>query len=545
MILPHHSYHPDIKGVIYKLLCEMRESFVASKEKKVIVSSKKIKHALISVFSKEGLEPIVNKLSELGVIIYSTGGTQDFIEKLGISVERVEDLTSYPSILGGRVKTLHPKVFGGILARRELTSDQEQLAEFEIPEIDLVIVDLYPFEQTVATSNDEQAIIEKIDIGGISLIRAAAKNFKDVVIVPSVEQYADFMQMLNDGAGQTEITDRKKLALEAFKVSSHYDSAISNYFNREFHQDYLRISENANQTLRYGENPHQSGAFLGNLDEILEKVHGKELSYNNLLDVDAAVALIEDFKDADPTFAILKHNNACGMATRNTVLEAWKDALAADPVSAFGGILICNKPIEADVASEIHKLFFEVIIAPSYSQNALAVLQQKKNRIILNRKEGVLPNRIVRSILNGYLVQDRDAKTETVDELSIVTQKEPTKGEISDMLFANKLVKHTKSNTIVIAKNGQLLASGTGQTSRVDALRQAIHKAKSFNFDLKGAVMASDAFFPFPDCVEIAHLEGIDAVIQPGGSIKDQESIDYCNANGMAMVTTGTRHFKH
>ena len=491
------------------------------------------------------MEPIVHKLHDLGIDIYSTGGTQEFIENLGIPVKRVEDLTSYPSILGGRVKTLHPKVFGGILARRELGADQEQLIEFDIPEIDLVIVDLYPFEKTVVTTDDEQAIIEKIDIGGISLIRAAAKNFKDVVIVPSVNQYGDLLELLSQNQGATELSDRKKLALEAFKVSSNYDSAISNYFNRDFRQNYLRVSMDQGQTLRYGENPHQSGSFMGDLDEILEKLHGKELSYNNLLDVDAAVALMEDFKHEPPTFAILKHNNACGLATRKSVLSAWNDALAADPVSAFGGILICNKEIDSEVSAEIQKLFFEVIIAPSYSDDALELLMQKKNRIILKRKETELPTTTVRSILNGYLVQDRDAKTETANDLRTCTKVTPTNDEIKDLLFANKLVKHTKSNTIVLAKGGQLLASGTGQTSRVDALRQAIHKAKSFNFDLNGAVMASDAFFPFPDCVEIAHNEGIHAVIQPGGSIKDQESIDYCDANGMAMVLTGTRHFKH
>lgn len=505
----------------------------------------KIKNALISVFSKEGLEPIVKKLDDLGVTIYSTGGTQSFIEDLGIAVNRVEDLTSYPSILGGRVKTLHPKVFGGILSRRGLASDQEQLKEFEIPELDLVIVDLYPFEETVASTDDEQTIIEKIDIGGISLIRAAAKNFKDVVIVPSVNQYKAVLDMLNEGNGTTTIAQRKELALEAFKVSSHYDSAISQYFNRDFNQDFLRLSIDNAQSLRYGENPHQSASFLGDLDQLFEKLNGKELSYNNLLDVDAAVCLMEDFENDAPTFGILKHNNACGFATRPTLFEAWNDALAGDPVSAFGGILIANAEIDAKTAESIHELFFEVIIAPSYSRDALEILKQKKNRIILVKKGMRLPTKLYRSSLNGILVQDRDEKSETAASLESVTTKKPSEAQIEDLIFANKLVKHTKSNTIVLAKGGQLLASGTGQTSRVDALNQAINKAKAFNFELEGAVMASDAFFPFPDCVEIADKAGIKAVVQPGGSIKDQLSIDYCNAQGLAMVITGTRHFKH
>ena len=509
------------------------------------MSNKKIKNALISVFSKEGLGPIVNKLNELGVKIYSTGGTQSFIEDLGISVERVEDLTSYPSILGGRVKTLHPKVFGGILARRELSEHKAQLEEYDIPEIDLVIVDLYPFEDTVASTDDEQAIVEKIDIGGISLIRAAAKNFKDVTIVPSVGQYDSFLRMISEGNGETKLEQRKELALEAFKVSSHYDSAIANYFNHEFNQDFLRLSEDESQSLRYGENPHQPGKFYGSLDELFDKIHGKELSYNNLLDVDAAVCLMDDFKNDKPTFAILKHNNACGLASRDSIFEAWTDALAGDPVSAFGGILISNNEIDAQTANEIQNLFFEVIIAPSYSKEALAFLTSKKNRIVLVKKKADLPTNIYRSSLNGVLAQERDAKTECAEDLESVTIEKPSMDEIEDLIFANKLVKHTKSNTIVLAKNGQLLASGTGQTSRVDALRQAIAKATAFNFDLAGAVMASDAFFPFPDCVEIANGAGIRAVIQPGGSIKDQLSIDYCNENGMAMVMTGTRHFKH
>lgn len=505
----------------------------------------KIKNALISVFNKDGLEPIVKKLNDLGVTIYSTGGTQSFIESFDIPVERVEDLTSYPSILGGRVKTLHPKVFGGILSRRALKDDKKQLNEFEIPELDLVIVDLYPFEKTVASTTDEQAIIEKIDIGGISLIRAAAKNFKDVVIVPSVKQYNQFLKLMVEQEGQTTLMDRKSLALEAFKVSSQYDSAIAAYFNRSEDQTFLRLSEDQSQALRYGENPHQKGTFFGDLSQLFDKLHGKELSYNNLLDVDAAVNLMDDFKTDGPTFAILKHNNACGLATRPTILEAWKDALAGDPVSAFGGILISNTQIDLATAKEIHQLFFEVIIAPGFDADALEELKQKKNRIILVKKAIELPNQLYRSALNGVLAQERDNKTETHDHLDQITTIKPTEEQIEDLLFANKLVKHTKSNTIVLAKNKQLLASGTGQTSRVDALRQAILKAKAFNFELQGAVMASDAFFPFPDCVEIAHNEGINTVIQPGGSIKDQLSIDYCNENGMSMVITGTRHFKH
>tara|TARA_B100000795_G_scaffold111611_1_gene82454 strand:- start:51761 stop:53314 length:1554 start_codon:yes stop_codon:yes gene_type:complete len=513
--------------------------------RKFKVEERKIKNALISVFSKDGLEPIVRKLKDLGVNIYSTGGTQTFIEDLGVTVNRVEDLTSYPSILGGRVKTLHPKVFGGILSRRALESDQKQLLEFEIPELDLVIVDLYPFEDTVISTDVEQTIIEKIDIGGISLIRAAAKNFKDVLIVPSVDQYGSVLEMLNTGNGTTTLVQRKELALEAFKVSSHYDSAISEYFNRDFNQDFIRLSVNDSQALRYGENPHQKASFFGNLDQMFDKLNGKELSYNNLLDVDAAVCLMDDFKNNAPTFAILKHNNACGLATRPTILEAWKDALAGDPISAFGGILISNTEIDAATATEVYNLFFEVIIAPSYSLKAETILKQKKNRIILVKKEVELPNRLYRSSLNGLLVQERDNRSENESNFESVTNEKPTLQQTDDLVFANKLVKHTKSNTIVLAKNGQLLASGTGQTSRVDALNQAINKAKAFNFDLNGAVMSSDAFFPFPDCVEIADNAGIKAVVQPGGSIKDKLSIDYCNNHNLAMVITGTRHFKH
>ena len=509
------------------------------------MTAKKASAALISVFHKDGLEPIVKKLDELGVTLYSTGGTEKFIRDLGIDVVPVEDVTSYPSILGGRVKTLHPKVFGGILNRQDNESDVAQMAEFEIPQLDIVIVDLYPFEKTVASGASEQDIIEKIDIGGISLIRAAAKNFKDVLCVSSMEDYEDFLNVITAGNGTTTLEDRKRFATKAFNISSHYDTAIFNYFNQEKEETVLKISETKGQVLRYGENPHQKGFFFGDFDAMFTKLHGKELSYNNLLDVDAAVNLMGEFKNDDPTFAILKHNNACGLATRSTIKQAYVDALAGDPVSAFGGILISNVEIDKPTAEEIHNLFCEVVIAPSYSDEALEILKGKKNRIILIQNEIELPETLVRTCLNGVLVQDKDSKTDTKEDLNPVTDKKPTSEEIEDLIFASKLCKHTKSNTIVLAKNKQLCASGTGQTSRVDALNQAIHKAKSFEFDLEGAVMASDAFFPFPDCVEIADKAGIKSVIQPGGSIKDQLSIDYCNENGLAMVMTGTRHFKH
>jgi phosphoribosylaminoimidazolecarboxamide formyltransferase/IMP cyclohydrolase len=510
---------------------------------------KKIKNALISVYYKDNLEPVIQQLNNLGVKIFSTGGTQEFIENLGISVTPVESLTSYPSILGGRVKTLHPKIFGGILSRRELDSDIAQLEEYQIPEIDLVIVDLYPFEETVASGAAEQAIIEKIDIGGISLIRAAAKNFKDVVIVPSKNEYTFLHDtILVAQKGESTLADRKTLAGKAFNVSSHYDTAIFNYFNGDDAVAFKQSVQNAN-VLRYGENPHQKGVFYGNLDEMFTKWNGKELSYNNLLDVDAAVNLIAEFAAASPeeraTFAILKHNNACGLASREKLVDAYKDALAGDPTSAFGGVLITNKEIDLATAEEMHKLFFEVIIAPSYDVKAIELLKTKPNRIILQQKNVKLSSKSFRTLLNGVIEQDKDLKTETIEDMQTVTKKSPTKEELNDLVFANKLVKHTKSNTIVLAKNNQLLASGVGQTSRVDALKQAIIKAESFGFDLKGAVMASDAFFPFPDCVEIAHKAGITAVIQPGGSIKDKDSIAYCDTNGLAMVMTGTRHFKH
>ncbi len=508
-------------------------------------TAKKASAALISVFHKDGLEPIVKKLDKLGVTLYSTGGTEKFIRDLGIDVVPVEDVTSYPSILGGRVKTLHPKVFGGILNRQDNESDVSQMKEFDIPQLDIVIVDLYPFEKTVASGASEQDIIEKIDIGGISLIRAAAKNFKDVLCVSSMEDYEDFLNVISEGNGTTTLEDRKRFATKAFNISSHYDTAIFNYFNKDHAEAVLKISETKGQVLRYGENPHQKGFFFGDFDAMFTKLHGKELSYNNLLDVDAAVNLMGEFKNDDPTFAILKHNNACGLATRSTIKQAYVDALAGDPVSAFGGILISNVEIDKATAEEIHELFCEVVIAPSYSDEALKVLKGKKNRIILIQNDIELPETLVRTCLNGVLVQDKDSKTDSKEDLNPVTDKKPTAEEIEDLIFASKLCKHTKSNTIVLAKNRQLCASGTGQTSRVDALNQAIHKAKSFDFDLEGAVMASDAFFPFPDCVEIANKAGIKSVIQPGGSIKDQLSIDYCNENGLSMVMTGTRHFKH
>jgi phosphoribosylaminoimidazolecarboxamide formyltransferase/IMP cyclohydrolase len=506
---------------------------------------KKATSALISVFHKDGLEPIVKKFQELGIAIYSTGGTEKFIRGLGVEVIPVEEVTSYPSILGGRVKTLHPKVFGGILNRQDNESDVAQLEEFQIPQLDIVIVDLYPFEKTVATGASEQDIIEKIDIGGISLIRAAAKNYKDVLCVSSMRDYDEFLEIISSGNGSTTLQQRKLFAAKSFNISSHYDTAIFNYFNKNHQQAALKISETQGKVLRYGENPHQKGFFFGDFDAMFTKLHGKELSYNNLLDVDAAVNLMNEFKNDAPTFAILKHNNACGLATRETVHQAYVDALAGDPVSAFGGILISNVIIDGSTAQEIHKLFCEVVIAPSYSREALEILKGKKNRIILILKEVALPDTTVRTCLNGVLVQEKDHVTDSVAGLSYVTNNKPTESELQDLIFASKLCKHTKSNTIVLAKNRQLCASGTGQTSRVDALNQAIHKAKSFHFDLKGAVMASDAFFPFPDCVEIAHKSGITSVIQPGGSIKDQLSIDYCNENEIAMVMTGTRHFKH
>lgn len=514
---------------------------------KKMVDQKPIKTALVSVYHKEGLDTILKMLNDSGVKFISTGGTQRFIESLGYKCEAVENLTSYPSIFGGRVKTLHPKVFGGILNRRDNESDRAQASEYGIPDIDLVIVDLYPFEETVASGASHDDIIEKIDIGGISLIRAAAKNFNDVVIVASRHQYGMLSEILAASGATTTLSERLKFAREAFKVSSGYDTAIFSYFDTLFPEEApsaLRVALDEKKALRYGENPHQKGMFFGDFEALFTQVHGKEISYNNLLDIDAAVSLMSEFTDG-PTFAILKHNNACGIATRPTLLEAWTDALAGDPVSAFGGVLIANRPIDAATAEAINKIFFEVIIAPAYDPEALAILQQKKNRIILLQKAPLSTTYQYRSTLNGALVQQRDLHIETPADLTPVTDAKPTDTQVTDMLFANKIVKHSKSNAIVLARDGMLLASGVGQTSRVDALKHAIEKAQGFGFDLKGAVMASDAFFPFADCVEIAHQAGIDAVIQPGGSIRDKDSIDYCNANGIAMVTTGIRHFKH
>ncbi len=501
-----------------------------------------IKNALISVFHKDGLGPIVKKLNKLGVNIYSTGGTQSFIEEQGVAVNRVEDLTTYPSILGGRVKTLHPNVFGGILSRREVSSDQEQLQQYNIPEFDVVIVDLYPFEKEVASGADEQDIIEKIDIGGISLIRAAAKNFKDVLIVSEMSQYAQTLEMLNANGASSNITERKNFAATAFNVSSHYDTSIFNYFN-EGNAPVFKQSIRENKTLRYGENPHQRGTFYGNLNEMFEQLNGKELSYNNLLDVDSAVNLISEFNET--TFVVLKHNNACGLASRPKLIDAWKDALAGDPTSAFGGVLITNKEVDLVTAKEINKLFYEVLIAPSFAADALELLKGKKNRILLQQNEVILPKAQFRTVLNGVLHQDKDLKTDAANNMITVTDLAPTEAQLTDLVFASKVCKHTKSNTIVFAKGKQLFASGVGQTSRIDALKQAVNKANNFGFHLNGCVMASDAFFPFPDCVELAENAGIKAVIQPGGSIKDKLSIDYCNEHNMTMVLTGRRHFKH
>ena len=507
------------------------------------MQQKKITSALISVFDKNGLESIIKELVDNGVTLYSTGGTETFIKNLGYQVNSVEGLTGYPSILGGRVKTLHPKVFGGILNRAKNLSDKKELDEFEIPSFDLVIVDLYPFEKTVTSNVSESEIIEKIDIGGIALIRAAAKNFRDIFCISDKEDYTEFLKIFKNSKGSPSLKDRKLFALKAFNTSSHYDTAIFNYFNEN--QNALKLSFKSSRKLRYGENPHQKGLFYGPLSELLEQIHGKEISYNNLLDIDAAINLMSEFYDGKPAFGILKHNNACGFSVRDEISEAYKDALAGDPISAFGGVLISNSNVDLETAKEINNLFFEVIIGPSYSNEAIKLLKEKKNRIILIQKETKLPKENIRSCLNGVLLQDKDFKTDKEVDLKTVTKLNPSNREIQDLIFASKICKHTKSNTIVLAKNQQLLASGTGQTSRIDALHQAINKAKSFGFELKDSVMASDAFFPFPDCVEIANNEGIKSVIQPGGSIKDNLSIEFCNSNKMSMVLTGTRHFKH
>jgi len=507
--------------------------------------SVQIKNALISVYYKDNLEPIIHELNRLGVTIYTTGGTETFIKGLGVDVVKVEDLTSYPSILGGRVKTLHPKVFGGILARRSFEGDQQQLAEYEIPEIDLVIVDLYPFEETVKSGAGQDDVIEKIDIGGISLIRAAAKNHKDVVIVASKDDYSELETLLKEQNGATTYDQRKRFAAKAFNISSHYDTAIFQYFNTEENIPAFKQSIQHSKALRYGENPHQQGVFYGNLDAMFTNLSekGKELSYNNLVDVDAAVALIDDF--TEPTIAILKHTNACGVATRQFIKEAWIDALACDPVSAFGGVIIANAEIDAETAAEIDKLFYEVLIAPAYTDEAIAILTARKGRIVLVRQPVELPQKQFKTLLNGVIEQDKDLVIEGPAEMKTVTERQPTEQELKDLFIANKITKNTKSNAIVLVKNNQMLSSGVGQTSRVDALRQALAKAESFGFDVKGAVMASEAFFPFPDCVEIAADAGITAVLQPGGSIKDQLSIDMANQKGISMVTTGIRHFKH
>lgn len=504
--------------------------------------AKKITTALISVYYKDGLKEVLEKLKELNIEVYTTGGTYNYITENNFEAKTIESLTSYPSILGGRVKTLHPKVFGGILARRENADDLKQLEEYKIPQFDLVIVDLYPFEETIAYSSDETEIIEKIDIGGISLIRAAAKNHKDVLTVSSSAMYGDLLNLLEEKKGETDLSDRRHFASMAFNISSHYDTAIFNWMNTGG-IDAFKSSSMQPNVLRYGENPHQQGIFYGNMDEVFKQLHGKAISYNNLLDLDAAINLISDFEET--TFAVIKHNNACGLASRDSLLDAWNDALAGDPVSAFGGVLATNRNIDLATAKEINKIFFEIIIAPSYDADALEVLKTKKNRIILEKISYDFGNKQFRSALNGVLVQDKDLKTETTANLKQTTKNKPNSAEIEDLLFANKLVKHTKSNTIVLAKNKQLVGSGTGQTSRVDALKQAIEKAKNFELPLEGAVMASDAFFPFADSVEIAHKAGIKAVIQPGGSIRDNDSIEYCNENGISMVFTGIRHFKH
>lgn len=503
---------------------------------------KRIKTALISVYHKDGLDEILRLLNKDGVKFLSTGGTHSFIKSQGYDCDTVESLTGYPSILGGRVKTLHPAVFGGILRRRELESDIKDAEQYNIPEIDLVIVDLYPFDETVAGGGSHEEIIEKIDIGGISMIRGAAKNYNDVVIVASKNQYSQLREILENQGAETSLDQRQDFARQAFGVSSAYDSSIFNYFDKDKQTD-LRLTIDDSMPLRYGENPHQSARFYGDFSRMFTQLHGKAISYNNLLDIDAACGLIKEFED--PTFAILKHNNACGIATRDTIEKAWTVALACDPVSAFGGVLIANRPIGLETAEEINKIFFEVIIAPEYSEEALKVLETKKNRIILVSKNLDMPCKRYRSALNGILEQETDNINVDLSTIHSAGTRDVTEEEKSDLLFANKIVKHSKSNSIVLAKNGRLLASGVGQTSRVDALKQAIEKAIAFGFDLRGAVMASDAFFPFKDCVEIAHKVGITAVIHPGGSIRDAESIDFCKENGMGMLVTGIRHFRH
>ena len=503
---------------------------------------KEIRRALISVFHKDGLADILALLHQAGVEFVSTGGTSSFIESLGYPCVAVEDLTKYPSMLGGRVKTLHPAIQGGILARRSHATDQQEVAEYGLSLIDLVIVDLYPFEATVASGASEEDIIEKIDIGGISLIRGAAKNFEDVVIIPSQADYATLYDILKTQGAKTSLEQRRHFARRAFAVSSGYDAAIFRYFDAE-DSSALRLTADHGKVLRYGENPHQKGVFYGDLERYFTQLHGKELSYNNLQDIEAAVALIQDF--SEPTFAILKHNNACGCASRPTLLEAWTAALAGDPVSAFGGVLVANRPIDLATAREIDKLFMEVLVAPAYEEGALEVLQSKKNRILLEQHQPIESSWSYRSMLGGVLAQETDRAVETKAEMKPVTKVVPTEGELEDLVFATKLVKHSKSNAIVLAKGGQLIASGVGQTSRVDALKQAIEKARHFGCELQGAVLASDAFFPFDDCVTLAAEAGITAIAQPGGSVRDADSIAAADAHGIAMVMTGVRHFKH
>ncbi len=504
---------------------------------------KKIRGALISVYHKDRIGKIVELLVKQGVRIWSTGGTYDYIREMGVEAETVESLTGFPSIFGGRVKTLHPAVFGGILYRRELDQDKEEATKFNIPPVDLVIVDLYPFEDSLRAGADEATLTEKIDIGGISLIRAAAKNFRDVLIVPSVEDFDPLIRLLEEKEAFTDLSDRRRFAARAFSVSSHYDSAIFNYFNREEKLPHFRYSGNGCLPLRYGENPHQQAVYYGRTEDCFTQLHGKELSFNNLVDIDAALGLIMDF--SRPAFAVIKHTNACGAAERDELVSAWKDALAGDPVSAFGGVLVCNRNVDEECAAEINKIFFEVLLAPGFEKNALEILKQKKNRVLLQTKALDFPSAQFKSLLNGMVLQDKDLKVETPEDLRTVTKVSPDAQQTDDLLFANILVKHTKSNAIILAKGRQLIGSGIGQTSRVDALRQAIIKARAFGFETEGAVMASDAFFPFPDCVEIANEAGIKAVIQPGGSVRDQDSVDACDKAGMAMVMTGFRHFKH
>jgi phosphoribosylaminoimidazolecarboxamide formyltransferase/IMP cyclohydrolase len=503
----------------------------------------KIKSALISVYSKEGIEDLARKLVSFGIQIISTGGTFDFLMSKGIHATSIESITSYPSILGGRVKTLHPKVFGGILWRRDQLSDVGDVQKYEIPSVDLVVVDLYPFEKTVAATGNEDEIIEKIDIGGISLIRAAAKNYAHVVVVPSSGSYPLLFDILDKNNGFTSLSDRRLFAAQAFNISSHYDTEIFNYFNRQENIPVFKQSIQSSYPMRYGENPHQKGTFFGNLESVFTQFHGKELSYNNLVDVDAAINLIGEF--THPTVAIIKHTNPCGIATRTTLKTAFIDALACDPVSAFGGIIIANGIVDSELAEELNKLFFEILIADGYENDALDRLKSKKNRIILQKNSFAFSPRQFKSILNGVLEQEKDVNSEQESDFKLVTNRTPNPQETDALVFANKIVKHLKSNTIVLIKDNQLVGCGMGQTSRVDALRQAIIKANAFGFDTAGSVMASDAFFPFADCVEIAHEAGVTAVIQPGGSIRDVDSVNYCNEHDMSMVFTGIRHFKH